>query len=108
MVTARYDGPAESYQAAGFFDRFKRLALPDPALEWRVEGRAVTITTDVAALYVECQVEGLEGWFSDNYFHLRPGQTKTITFTPRSDVDEATMQEALEESLSMRSLRDTY
>jgi beta-mannosidase len=108
MVTAQYDGSAESYQAAGFFDRFKRLSLPTPELEWSVDGRDVTLTTDVASLYVECQIEDLDGWFSDNYFHVYPGQTKTITFSPRGEMGEEAIQQALETGFSIRSLRDTY
>jgi beta-mannosidase len=108
MVTARLEGDAESYQAVGFFDRFKRLSLPKPDLTWDVDGANVTVASETAALYVALEADGVDGWFTDNYFHLRPGQTKTVAFEPRQPHTAQALDEKLRSNLAVKSLRDTY
>jgi beta-mannosidase len=102
MVTARYADDTDSYPTAWFGTTYKRLDLPEPAIDTRVEGSSVTVRTDAAALFVAIAAEGIAGTFSDNYFHLAPGDERTVTF------DGNAAGQSLENALSLRSLHETY
>ena len=80
---------------------FKTLSLPKPYLNITTTERdgavELTVSTDVFAKWVWIEAEGekTEGRFSDNFFDLDPGETRTITysapmparFVPKSLVD---------------------
>ena len=102
MITARYAGDTDSYPAAWFGTTYKRLDLPEPAIDTRVEGSSVTVRTDAAALFVAIAAEGIAGTFSDNYLHLAPGDERTVTFN-----GDAAGQ-SLEDALALTHLSGTY
>lgn len=82
--------------------RPKHIVLRDPAItmsQTQVDEQTVDITlnTDVAALYVWVQLPGQDVTFSDNFFHLRPGQPMHIRLHT-ADIS----------GLKVRSLVDTY
>ena len=59
----------------------KDLKLPKPNIQHKIRqevgGYSVTLQSDVFAKNVYLQLEG-EGFFSDNYFDLLPGETVTV------------------------------
>jgi len=65
-----------------FFVRTKDLVLPKPHLQYKItkeNGRfGITITSKVFVKYVVLNYPDDKGVFSDNYFALLPGQSKTI------------------------------
>lgn len=72
-----------------YFAPPKALELPaDPGLAWTVtrkgDGFDVALSAEKLAKNVYLQWEGAEGFFSDNFFDLLPGEEKTIRFQPRS------------------------
>ena len=46
--------------------------------------------------------ESLDGFFSDNYFDLLPGQKKTLTFTPTTQAETLTLD------MNIMTIRDSY
>ncbi|MCQ2300390.1 MAG: hypothetical protein MJZ81_09735 [Bacteroidales bacterium] len=76
-----------------FFVYPKDLELPKATIATSVvkEGDRylLTLTTDKLAKDVQLSTKGgILGHFSDNYFDLLPGETKTVVFTPRESVDD--------------------
>lgn len=86
-----------------YFARPKSLDLPEPSLKTTVSGEkgnyTVTVTSNALALGVHLDVTELEGFFSDNYFDLLPGETRTVTFTPKTNEKPHSM------TLTTRSVR---
>jgi beta-mannosidase len=68
------------------------------------DGLDVTVATDVPALYVWLDTAGLDVRLSDNFFHLIPGDERTIRI---QSAGEATVAD-IEEALKIRDLRWTY
>ena len=90
-----------------FFAPFKFVRWPDPGLRYAVttpDGRPlVTVSAQRFAAFVELGLEGGYARFSDNYFHLLPGETKELRLL------EATLPAGeIPGRLYARSLVDTY
>jgi beta-mannosidase len=60
------------------------------------------LKTDKLAKNVYLQIEDEEGFFSDNYFDMLPGEKVTINL--KTDISE----EKLNEVLTMRTLDDAF
>jgi len=101
---ASFDSPVESYPAYVFFSPYKHLELAKPSLDIAVDGSEITLSTDDAALFLELAVPNYDGTFSDNYFHLLPGQERVVTFDSPSELTD----EQLSAALDVRHLQDTY
>jgi beta-mannosidase len=88
-----------------FFEPYKRLALPRPALDVEV-GRAgrVTLRSGRLARGVHLSAGPLEGEFSDNFFDLLPGREVTVEFRPRRPVRAGDLRR----HLKVRSLADAF
>jgi beta-mannosidase len=89
--------------------RPKHLDLRDPGLKTRIEAAGsntyrVTLTADAPALWVWLERREGDARFSDNFFHLRPGQPQTVTMTWGDD----TSAQDIERTLRVYSLYDTY
>jgi len=109
MLRAEYEGDdVESYPAFAFFADYKALSLPEAELDVRIDGAAVTLASDDAALFVELDVGTLPGAFSDNYFHLAPGEERTVRFDSDDDRRPAVVESEIQDELSVRHLRETY
>ncbi|WP_136689391.1 beta-mannosidase [Halorhabdus amylolytica] len=108
MLRAEYEGPGESYPNVAFFEGYKALELPRTELDIEIDGADVTVESERTALFVELDPGSLIGAFSDNYFHLRPGETRTVTFEPTDDNRDGLIEARLQEDLSVRHLRETY
>lgn len=104
------DGDVETDPDFAVFDAFKRLELPEPELTVAVEGTDVVLEAANAALFVELEAPSPSGRFSDNYFHMGPGERIRVSLEGEGadggtgTVDEATLHDAL----SVSTLRDAY
>jgi beta-mannosidase len=91
-----------------YFDKVKNLDLPDPGLSWSVKKERdhfdITITTERLAKNVFLQENGIEGFFTDNYFDLLPGQSITVTFSSDSRLNISDFIDKLE----VLSIIDSY
>ncbi|KXA93696.1 glycoside hydrolase family 2 [candidate division MSBL1 archaeon SCGC-AAA259E19] len=103
IVRVKYEGPGESYSNYHLFKPFKSLNLPETKLEAKVEDNEVEIEAREAALFVRLDSGSISGTFSENYFHMGPGETRKIEFTPRGGTSEN-----LKEELEIKHLRNTY
>ncbi|MEH0157590.1 glycoside hydrolase family 2 protein [Limibacter armeniacum] len=90
-----------------FFQKPKNQQLPNPQIEMHINkvkaGFEVKLTSDKLARYIFLQLDG-EGYCSDNYFDLLPGEEKVIT------ISDTTFENAaeLEKAIQVKSLTDCY
>ncbi|MBC8039071.1 MAG: glycoside hydrolase family 2 protein, partial [Opitutaceae bacterium] len=94
--------------AFGLLDRPRRMNLPESALAATLDvadgiGR-VTVRAEHCALWVRLEFADTDAVFSDNYFALRGGTERVVTFA----VPPARTVAELRSSLRVTSLRDTY
>ncbi len=91
-----------------YFCEFKKLDLPKPRITQQVKASGgkfeVTLKSDLPALWIELDVEGIRGDFDDNAFTLLPREARTLTFTPKEKVSLRDFRK----KLNVRHLRDTY
>ena len=87
-----------------YFKDVKDLQLIIPKINKKIEpkdgGYAIILQSDVLAKNINLYTEK-EGFFSDNYFDMLPGETKTIEFKTQSKTFDIN-------SLKIRSIVDTY
>ncbi|ELY99146.1 beta-mannosidase [Natrialba aegyptia] len=105
FLSVTFDGSDETYPAFEFFEEYKQLDLPEPNLATSINENEVTIETDAAALFVTLDVP-IAGRFSDNYFHLRPNEERTVAFDATESSDD--LEQRLTQTLSLTHLRKTY
>lgn len=83
----------------------RKLILPKAKISYQVqqvnEGYQITLQTDNLAKNVLLGTEA-EGFFSDNYFDLLPGERKTVLFKTDRVLDEP------QKAFAVRSLVDTF
>ena len=84
----------------------KELQLTEPGIETEVQkqngGYEIKLTTEHMAKGVFISAPGVDGTYSDNYFDLLPGESKTVRFSP-SDATLITGN-----PFEVASLFDTY
>ena len=72
-----------------FFTQPKNLNLTKPVITSTVDKQdknwLITLKTDVLAKNVYLNFDGIEGFFTDNYFDLVPGMEHKIVFTPKDN-----------------------
>ncbi len=103
------DGSQALSRNLAFFQPPRLMPLVDPRLMATVRAAApgafeITVRSRAPALHVWLDVDGLDARFSDNFFHLPPGQPIRIGVVPQSP----TSIETLRRRLRLRSLFDTY
>jgi beta-mannosidase len=92
------------------FSRPKHLALEkDPGIQCVVRDTRdgsfeVALAAKHPALWAWLELSGLDADVSDNFFHLRPGMSKTVRVTPA----EKLSPERFRQILKVRSLVDTF
>jgi beta-mannosidase len=90
-----------------FFVPPKYWDLKDPGIQFRqsVEGSRIKIDikSKYFAPYVEIGLTDSYARFSDNYFHLNPGETRTVYI-----ISSEAPLEKIKDKLFVRSLYDTY
>lgn len=99
------DGKVVS-QNSFFFRPFKELNIPRPKVEYTIEkansGFNIRLVTDKLAKNVYLQIEDEEGFFSDNYFDMLPGEEVVILL--ETNISE----EKLKKVLSIRTLDGAF
>ena len=87
----------------------RRWSSEDPRIEWSAEraaggGFELKLRARHPALWTWVEVEGRELRLSDNFFHLRPGGSKTLALHSETPLSLA----QLRRGLRVQSLIDTY
>ena len=74
-----------------FFEPYKALSLPRPQIQTDVKpvrgGFRITLSADKFARAVYLSAPGHEGFFSDNYFDLLPGEKVEVEFRTKAAVE---------------------
>jgi beta-mannosidase len=80
-------GGEELSANVAFFAPYKYLTLPQPDLQWQLapSGRKVRIQARRFAAFVELSGAG-DVHFTDNYFHMLPGESRTVAIRSTGDV----------------------
>jgi beta-mannosidase len=101
------DGDRILSSGVSFFVPQKYLALQEPEIERSLaleNGKwIVTLGARRFAAYVQLGIENGYARFSDNYFHLLPGETRRVEI-----IESGAPVEKLRERLRVKSLRDAY
>ena len=89
-----------------FFTRYKEIDFPKADIQTTAvpagDGYDVTIQSDVFARGVFLSIDGIDNFFSDNYFDLLPGEPVTIHVTTKLD------KAAFDKQLKTESIADAY
>lgn len=89
-----------------FLTKQKNINYPKVNIKKSIEslnaGFKVSLTSDKFARGVFLSIEGINNFFSDNYFDILPGQT--VTLTVKTDASEADFRKQLQ----VMSMADTY
>ncbi len=83
-------------QEIAFLVKEKHLKLPDSKIQQHINIKKNKIEIELQARaftpWVYLDFSECEGFFSDNYFHLLPGKTKIVDFTPKEEFIEVKNQ----------------
>ncbi|MDL2282078.1 glycoside hydrolase family 2 protein [Parabacteroides sp. OttesenSCG-928-G06] len=89
-----------------FLSRFKEIEFPKAKISTHSvaagDGFDVTVASDVFARGLFLSIEGIDNFFSDNYFDLLPG--KPVTIHVRTSLDKA----AFDRQLKTETIADAY
>ncbi|MCT4586731.1 MAG: glycoside hydrolase family 2 protein [Carboxylicivirga sp.] len=106
LSTKLYADDKLVYETTSYFKEAKDLTLPQPKVSSSVtkveKGYQITVKTDKLAKNVYFSFDEVDGWFSDNYFDLLPGTSKTIVFETDAKIEN------FKNNLLIRTLQDTY
>jgi beta-mannosidase len=87
-----------------YFAPIKEIDLPKPEIKLEVSntenGFMLELSTDVLAKNVSLSMAG-EGFFSDNYFDLLPGEIKRVHL-------KTELKAGIKREIRVRTIRDTY
>ena len=101
------DQHGKVYRGTHYFAPFKSLNIPDPRISWTLANRddriEITLTSEKPALFVELDLKDSDGHFSDNYFDLLAGESRTIELS-----NTTVALEEIRSQLQVCSLRDTF
>ncbi len=97
----------DEYHGSYLFEPFKTLSLhaPELAVEIGEDGDdwTVTVSATATALFVEIDLTDADAVFSDNFFDLAGGESRTVSVP-----NDSVAKRVLQSQLTLRSLRDTY
>jgi beta-mannosidase len=89
-----------------YFKAIKDVLLPKPEVKFEINGAdggyEITLSTDKLAKNLYMTIGDEEGFFSDNYFDLLPGQTVKVKLETNLD------KEKLQEVFAIRTLDDAF
>ncbi|MDR1896043.1 MAG: glycoside hydrolase family 2 protein [Prevotellaceae bacterium] len=104
LVNAAFtDSKGEVYSNNYFLSRYKDINFPEAHIKTSSvsspNGIDLTVESDVVTRGVFLSINGIDNFFSDNYFDLLPGEPVTVHVT--TDLDKATFDKQLKvESLN--------
>jgi beta-mannosidase len=91
-----------------FFEPYKNLNMPTAQITSDVmptrRGFKITLTSDKFAKAVYLSLPGADGFFSDNYFDLLPGQKMEVEFRSRAPLTLSDFRNRLK----VRSMKDAF
>jgi len=91
-----------------YFDKIKNLLLPKthPEISYKQikDGIEISISSDKLIKNIYFSLDKTEGHFSDNYFDIVPGETKTIKFISDKNID----LNKFKSEIVILNLSDTY
>lgn len=100
------DGSKNKYRNNYFFTRYKEIDFPKASIRVTSipvnDGYLVTVESDLYARGVFLSIEGINNFFSDNYFDLLPGEPVTIHV--KTDLEKADF----DKQLKIESIADAY
>lgn len=107
VVSARFIVANEPVASNNYFlTRYKDIDFPQATISTDIVssegGYDVTLISDVFARGVFVSIDGIDNFFSDNYFDLLPGEKNTIHVT--TSLDKATFAK----QLKVQSICDAY
>lgn len=108
VVNTRFteNGNGEVVSNNYFFTRYKDIDFPKADIQTTsvptADGFDVTVQSNVFARGVFLSIDGIDNFFSDNYFDLLPGEPVTIHVT--TPLDKA----AFDQQLKSESIADAY
>jgi len=89
-----------------YFELPKNLHLEIPSISFAArkvaDGYEVTLETDFVARNVYLHFPETPGWWTDNFFELIPGHTKTVVFETSETISNPA------DMLQVRSLADAF
>lgn len=92
ILAAKFTTKEKIYSNTATFSLLKNMELPEPGLEVEIEktesGYDVTVSAKYFARAVWLTLDGTEHHFSDNYFDLLPGTSKTVSVVTGMDGEE--------------------
>ena len=100
LLQARLDTAIETLaENLYFFRPVKELALPHGAPEVRVVAHTrhcdLKLSSRVLLKDLYLDATGIDGFFSDNYFDLLPGEPRTVRFMPESRINARRLERQL-------------
>jgi beta-mannosidase len=108
LHSALTDGDTVLSSDVHLFVPLGELELPDPAIDVQVtpaDGAfRISLHGDRFAKDVALSVPGIDGFFSDNFFDLLPGEEAVIAF----QTDQTTDAESIRQRLQVRTLADAW
>lgn len=73
-----------------FYSKMKDVELPKPQIAFEVKEQGddflISIKSDKLVKNLWLNIDGVEGFFSDNYMNVLPGETIEILFTPKQNI----------------------
>jgi beta-mannosidase len=104
-ISLRDEADKTLYRRLFYLTPVRKLSLPNVNIKMQVQavndGFNLILESDKLAKNVLLQTEA-EGFFSDNYFDMLPGERRTILFKTKRIIDTP------EKAFSVKSLEDTY
>ncbi|MBO7139436.1 MAG: glycoside hydrolase family 2 protein [Prevotella sp.] len=101
-----YETAGKTYYNIAYPLRQKQMAFRKPHLSVTLtpvaDGFNVTVGTDVFARAVFLKTKGISDFFSDNYFDLLPGQSRTLHLRTNKPLEQ------IQQELETITLADTY
>jgi beta-mannosidase len=105
VLSLAFETGGRRYRARHYFVPAGELDLPTARVRWEAEpaGGAwrLRLWSGALARSVHLEIEGCDGWFSDDFFDMMPGDTARVLFVPAGPVDR------LEGRLRIMTLSDT-
>lgn len=93
VLVCEFRSDKTAYRALQYFETMKNAALPAAAVRIRAEKPdaatcRITVSSDKLAKNLTLHYKGTAGIFSDNYFDLLPGESRSVTLTAPEDAAE--------------------